>query len=899
MTVFSVRSAYASDNGIGRITLIEGRAEILRASGEVILARRLESVQVGDRVRTKNYSKAEIHFLDKSVLRLAPNTCVEITEYKLGSRKRREMGKITLTRGKVRAVVSKTGPPDTFNILTPNACGTVKGSDIFVTYLSGRTGILVREGSLFLSNILIPTPPIKVTAGDTAAVSFQKPPSELRPYFDVELRRYEKDVRPTVMPAGARARREVAQMHGTVVSVSGKARLFKSGSSSWHYLKPNEAISKGDTILTEEDGIIEMRLDNGDAIWLQPDTELVFASLRRDPGTGKDINTFESSKGRIKAIIETGKKSTFQVRTPTAVCGVRGTVMIIDIQPSGTTAYYEGGGGIMTSLVTGESTLIESGQNSSIDAKGVVSLPVYTTDDQRAGLSESYGMTPLGKELSTQTSDPGTAKVSLPGESETGVTSFQSVRTEKQESILQGLFNTMMLSELLPPPQPPEEAVSGTSFSGTFGYVGVVSNRAVLAGSTGSLNAEFNFAFDSPTWDLETIGTLSGTYSSKPSGYDLFSADLKCTADDSGRYMGFLRGLMLDGVSRMAVACIYVDPSNRGGTLSADMSGTYTSSTITASDIDGVIVTKQDLLNFPRENLFSTSMQSLELTGRGIGDFNDWTGAGIVCGSIGTMDGFSGSTLNMVGYNWGICEFSSQGTLTAGATGDTWKLALGGESQFINPDESFWIALVNGQEGTNGRLYGFFDGVWLSKTNHSDDGVSAGPLPEGTFIGDYDDVGRTWEAVGTAEWSQQTAQFTQANLGFTISQLGTFVNYPIYEHDARGLSLAGGSDASFASASTVVRLFDNADALGINVWTAVLEGTFSGSGPATPNSWTLNLSDGANTLTLTGDDWSNNAWHAIASGNVAGHAVVKGEAGGIYSTSSNDIEGIAVGTYTP
>jgi urease accessory protein UreE len=306
LLMFSLNSGYASDSGIGKIALIEGRVDILRPSGEVILARPLERVQVGDRIRTKSYSKAEIDFWDKSVLRLAPNTCVEITEYKLGSRNKRETGKITLARGKVRALVSGTGPPDTFAILTPNACGTVKGSDIFATYQGSKTSILVKEGSLSLSNPLIPGQLLEVGAGDTAVVSLQKPPAELRPYFDAELRRYEKDVGPTVIPRRAGERREAAGMNGTTVSVNGKARLFKSGSKKWHYLKLNETISAGDTILTEEDGKIEVRLDNGDVIGLQPDTELVFAGVQRDRRTGENINVFESNKGRIKAIIDTG-----------------------------------------------------------------------------------------------------------------------------------------------------------------------------------------------------------------------------------------------------------------------------------------------------------------------------------------------------------------------------------------------------------------------------------------------------------------------------------------------------------------------------------------------------------------------------------------------------------------
>jgi len=896
LATFSVQSGYASDKAIGAIARSEGRVEIIRTSGEVVLARLSEMVQVGDRIRTKSYSKVKINLRDKSEVMLASNTCVEITEYTLGVHNKRETGKITLTRGRVRARVSKTGLPDTFAILTPNACGTVKGSDIFASYQSGKTAMLVKEGSLVLFNLLIPDQLLKVGVGDTALVSFHKPPAELRPYFDAELRHYEKDVEPvaTVHRMGRGA--EASEMNGTVVSVNGKARLFKSGSTKWHYLKRNESLAAGDRILTEGNGKIEMRLDNGDLIVLLPDTELVFAQPQLDVATGGKINVFESIKGKIKAIINTGKKSSFEVRTPTAVCGVRGTVMIIDIQPSGTTVYYEGGGGVMTSLVTGKTILLESGQHSSIDMEGILSSPVYTTDEQRWDLNEAYRMTPVEKGIVTQAGDTGAAKVSLAAETKTDTASSGPAQTDKSESsILTQLFDQIVLQTVLPSP------VSGSSdtiFSGIFGYVGTAGSRAVLTGSGGSVDATLDFA---PVWGSSaTAGSISGTYSSQPSGSYLITADLECTASDSGRYKGFFRGLMRGGIFRMATACIYIDSSNRGGTMSSDIAGTYTASTLTASDPAAIMATDQGLTSISRESFFSTPMDSLELAGRGIGNFNG--GDDIVCGSIGTTDGFSGSALNITGQNWGIVEFSSQGTMTGPTTNNTWKLALGGESQFINADKSFWVSTVNGQEGSSGRLYGFFDGVWLSKTNDNplDDGVCAGPLSEGTLIGDYDSAGLTWEATGTAEWSQWTSLFTQANLGFTITQLASFVNYPISEVTARAVTLAGGSDSSFNSASAVVRLYDNFQAGAINLWTAVIDdGQFSGSGPATPTSWTLNLSGAATALTLNGDKWDNNTWHATVTGNLPPPATIvnAGEASGTYSTSSGEFKGVAVGTW--
>jgi hypothetical protein len=264
--------------------------------------------------------------------------------------------------------------------------------------------------------------------------------------------------------------------------------------------------------------------------------------------------------------------------------------------------------------------------------------------------------------------------------------------------------------------------------------------------------------------------------------------------------------------------------------------------------------------------------------------------------------------MNLHGYDWGIAEFSAKGNLVGGTTtSNSWELALGGESNLVTPGDRYWLALMSGEEGTNGRLKGAFDGIWLSKTNDNpDDGsVSGGSIRIGDAIGDYDTNASTWEMMGTAEWgSEATAtQFTQTGLGFTISDLGKFVNSPVWEAYSAPLTLAEGSNQAFTSASTTVHLFDNDVISGpgsINVWTAVIDGVFSGSGPADPHNWALKLSDGSSTLTLTGDKWDVGGWHAKASGTLpGGNSVNSGEAGGMISTSSNDFEGMAAGTYIP
>jgi len=93
---------------IGKITAVEGNVDIMKPGQErVVPGRLLEPVSEGDIVRTKSSGKAEITFDDESIIRLAPNSRLQITEYLMEGSKRKS-GVMNLFRGKIRAVVSKS-----------------------------------------------------------------------------------------------------------------------------------------------------------------------------------------------------------------------------------------------------------------------------------------------------------------------------------------------------------------------------------------------------------------------------------------------------------------------------------------------------------------------------------------------------------------------------------------------------------------------------------------------------------------------------------------------------------------------------------------------------------------------------------------------------------------------
>src|SRR3989338_2656131 len=90
-------SPYAFAGDVGRITYVEGRVDISRPNSDIAApAREGDTVSVGDAVRTKSNSKAEVTFGDNTVLRLAQNSKADITEYQLDENNKRKTATINL-----------------------------------------------------------------------------------------------------------------------------------------------------------------------------------------------------------------------------------------------------------------------------------------------------------------------------------------------------------------------------------------------------------------------------------------------------------------------------------------------------------------------------------------------------------------------------------------------------------------------------------------------------------------------------------------------------------------------------------------------------------------------------------------------------------------------------------
>ena len=388
--------SFAFAGEIGKVTAIEGKVDILQpGQSEARPVEEGAALSVGDIIRTKSASKVEITFADNTVVKIAEKTRIEIKDYQLDAQGKRIAAVLNIERGKIRAIVSKSAAKDNFIVNTPNASGSVKGTDLYVIYQKSSTAVVVLDGKVSVANSSLPDKSIEIASGDTTVISSDQPPTATRSLLAMEKKSHEADTQIArareEKPLSAEGYSKPEDMTAIVVKVSGSARIRSRGALIWHDAKINEVLNAGDVIETKDDGKIEIKLENGNVVNLKPNSELKLQKLSKDLKTGDYENLLESSHGKIKAQVQKLKgNSKFEVKTPTAVAAVRGTILFLNILPNMTTAYFENGNGTVQNLVSGIIQTVAAGNSSSTDDQGNVSPPAPPSDEQQSEWQEGW-----------------------------------------------------------------------------------------------------------------------------------------------------------------------------------------------------------------------------------------------------------------------------------------------------------------------------------------------------------------------------------------------------------------------------------------------------------------------------------------------------------------------------
>lgn len=182
---------------IGKFTFTQGRVDLTRPGEAAQPATVGDEIAIGDFIRTKSNSKAEITFVDGSITRLAPRSRLKITEYFISDEGRK--GTLDLVRGKVQSVIQKTeitGADSRFEVHTPTAVCGVRGTIFFTYYQDGVSGGATQDGVVYVYSKNRPGEVKTMAKGEAMIVTSPDQPPVVRPATDPEIQQHSDDTNP-------------------------------------------------------------------------------------------------------------------------------------------------------------------------------------------------------------------------------------------------------------------------------------------------------------------------------------------------------------------------------------------------------------------------------------------------------------------------------------------------------------------------------------------------------------------------------------------------------------------------------------------------------------------------------------------------------------------------------
>ena len=185
---------FAQAGPVAKFTSIEGNVDVTPPGKDAVKANPGDPLNVGDIIRTKSKAKCEITFTDGSILRLAENSRLRVTEFSHEKEKRSAI--IDLFRGKVQNIVQAVAGQSKYEVHTPTAVCGVRGTQFYTYYQSGVSGAVVTEGTVYAYSSNKPGEVRTIGAGQAMVVTNANTPPAVKTATTKEMEQHQKDTKP-------------------------------------------------------------------------------------------------------------------------------------------------------------------------------------------------------------------------------------------------------------------------------------------------------------------------------------------------------------------------------------------------------------------------------------------------------------------------------------------------------------------------------------------------------------------------------------------------------------------------------------------------------------------------------------------------------------------------------
>ncbi|KYG67055.1 hypothetical protein AZI86_08560 [Bdellovibrio bacteriovorus] len=194
--------------------------------------------------------------------------------------------------------------------------------------------------------------------------------------------------------------------NGLFMVVKGSVKVISGKDKSTNIAKVGSKVFSGDTVVTEKDSRAKIVMADRNVLQLSPDTKFEITNYKTSEIESERTAQLALMQGKVRAQVEQkyGEKNKFEMRTPTAVAGVRGTQYVVQYNPTtAMTSIMVMSGKVMVAPVTAGAPAIPVTPNQGVNVgSSTAKLETFSVSKEQmnsfSNMSDTKSMDAIQKE---------------------------------------------------------------------------------------------------------------------------------------------------------------------------------------------------------------------------------------------------------------------------------------------------------------------------------------------------------------------------------------------------------------------------------------------------------------------------------------------------------------------
>src|SRR3989338_3291845 len=150
-----------------------------------------------------------------------------------------------------------------------------------------------------------------------------------------------------------------ADVVGSFSKIEGRVDILKEGETTTAPVKVNDNVSMGDIVRTKSDGKAELTFKDDTTVRLASETRMKIDEYVFNPDNSRKTGALGLFRGKVRAVVSKAKggiipvglsTSSFNINTPTAIAGVKGSIIFVFHARGITGVIFEKGQGFVANL---------------------------------------------------------------------------------------------------------------------------------------------------------------------------------------------------------------------------------------------------------------------------------------------------------------------------------------------------------------------------------------------------------------------------------------------------------------------------------------------------------------------------------------------------------------------